>query len=80
MLLYMERLPFQATVCGAPYESLGNLPAVVLLDNVRSLDNAGAFFRICDAVAAEVSGPARRAALSERRSGCPTMKDRYVAR
>lgn len=45
----MERLPFQATRAAAPYEAIGALPVCVLLDNVRSLYNVGAFFRTADA-------------------------------
>ena len=44
-----ERVPFQATTAAAAYEGLGKLPVRVLLDNVRSLYNVGAFFRTCDA-------------------------------
>jgi tRNA G18 (ribose-2'-O)-methylase SpoU len=44
------RLPFRATVASARYDALGTLPVVVLLDNVRSLYNVGAFFRTADAV------------------------------
>ena len=42
-----DRLPFRATVAAAPYENLA-LPCVLLLDNVRSLYNTGAFFRTAD--------------------------------
>jgi 23S rRNA (guanosine2251-2'-O)-methyltransferase len=49
----MDRLPFQATAAGAQYEQIARLPAAVLLDNVRSLYNVGAFFRTADAAAAE---------------------------
>lgn len=45
----MERLPFQVTRAAAPYQSLGRIPVSVLLDNVRSLYNVGAFFRTADA-------------------------------
>jgi tRNA G18 (ribose-2'-O)-methylase SpoU len=45
----MERVPFQATAAGAVYEGLGRLPVAVLLENVRSLYNVGAFFRTADA-------------------------------
>lgn len=48
----MDRVPFQATTAGAPYESL-RLPVAVLLDNVRSLYNVGAFFRTADAAGLE---------------------------
>lgn len=49
----MDRIPYQATLAGAPYAGLGRLPAVLLLDNVRSMYNVGAFFRAADGVAAE---------------------------
>ena len=49
----MERIPFQATHAGAAYERLAPLPVSILLDNVRSLYNVGAFFRTADAAAIE---------------------------
>jgi 23S rRNA (guanosine2251-2'-O)-methyltransferase len=49
----MDRVPFQATHAGAPYEQMGRLPVSILLDNVRSLYNVGAFFRTADAAAIE---------------------------
>src|SRR5215467_3807297 len=49
----MERLPFQATAAGAAYAALGTLPVTVVLDNVRSMYNVGAFFRTADAAAIE---------------------------
>src|ERR1044072_504329 len=49
----MERLPFQATTAGAAYELIGVLPVRVVLDNVRSMYNVGAFFRTADAAAIE---------------------------
>jgi tRNA G18 (ribose-2'-O)-methylase SpoU len=48
----MERVPFQATAGAASYERLGGLPVSILLDNVRSLYNVGAFFRAADGVGA----------------------------
>ena len=45
----MDRVPFQATAAGALYEGITTLPAAVLLDNVRSMYNVGAFFRTADA-------------------------------
>ena len=48
----MDRIPFQATVAGAKYDGAA-LPVVVLLDNVRSLYNVGAFFRTADAAGLE---------------------------
>jgi tRNA G18 (ribose-2'-O)-methylase SpoU len=49
----MDRVPFQATSGGAPYEAIAQLPVAVLLDNIRSLYNVGAFFRTADAAAIE---------------------------
>jgi tRNA G18 (ribose-2'-O)-methylase SpoU len=49
----MERLPFQATAAGAPYAALGTLPVTIVLDNVRSMYNVGAFFRTADAASIE---------------------------
>ena len=49
----MDRFPFQATVTGAKYEGAAALPAAVLLDNVRSMYNVGAFFRTADAAGLE---------------------------
>ena len=45
----MERLPFQATSAGAGYDHMAVLPVTIVLDNVRSLYNVGAFFRTADA-------------------------------
>ena len=42
-------LPWRATLHSAPYEGIRPLPVCVLLENVRSLYNVGAFFRTCDA-------------------------------
>ncbi len=47
-----ERVPFAATTIATPYDDL-RPPVAVLLDNVRSLYNVGAFFRTCDAVRVE---------------------------
>ena len=49
----MDRIPFQATTGGAQYDGLGVLPVAVLLDNVRSMYNVGAFFRTADAASIE---------------------------
>src|SRR5262249_22394326 len=46
----MERMPFQATIAGERYAQFTHLPVALLLDNVRSLYNVGAFFRTADAV------------------------------
>src|SRR5580704_13885942 len=48
-----DRIPFQATAAGTRYDGLGTLPVTVLLDNVRSLYNVGAFFRTADAAGLE---------------------------
>src|ERR1700679_2765732 len=48
-----ERLPYRATTGAAAYEGIPTLPVCVLLENVRSLYNVGAFFRTADAVALE---------------------------
>jgi 23S rRNA (guanosine2251-2'-O)-methyltransferase len=45
----MDRLPFLATGAGAVYDAIARLPVAVVLDNVRSLYNVGAFFRTADA-------------------------------
>jgi tRNA G18 (ribose-2'-O)-methylase SpoU len=45
-----ERLPFRATSSAAAYVDLSELPVAVVLENVRSLYNVGAFFRTADAV------------------------------
>jgi tRNA G18 (ribose-2'-O)-methylase SpoU len=48
-----ERLPYLATCAAIPYEGMGKLPVAVVLDNVRSLYNVGAFFRTMDAAAGQ---------------------------
>lgn len=40
-------------MAAAAYEGIVRVPVAVLLDNVRSMYNVGAFFRTADAVAAE---------------------------
>src|SRR5882724_3698911 len=47
------RVPYRATVQAVAYENVRPLPVSVLLENVRSLYNVGAFFRTADAVALE---------------------------
>ena len=44
------RVPFRATVAADAWDRIGALPVTVLLDNVRSLYNVGAFFRTADAI------------------------------
>ena len=48
----MDRLPYQLTTLGQTYEGL-QLPVAVLLDNVRSMYNVGAFFRTADGIGIE---------------------------
>jgi tRNA G18 (ribose-2'-O)-methylase SpoU len=43
-------LPYRATTLGAAYDRIPRLPVSVLLHNVRSAYNVGAFFRTLDAV------------------------------
>lgn len=52
-MMHAERIPFQATAAGAGYDGVRALPVAVLLDNVRSLYNVGAFFRTADAAGLE---------------------------
>jgi len=47
------RVPFRATIAGSGWEGIRPLPVCVLLENVRSLYNVGAFFRTADAVSLE---------------------------
>lgn len=48
----MERLPFRATEGGFSYSGL-RLPVSILLENVRSMYNVGAFFRTADGAGIE---------------------------
>jgi tRNA G18 (ribose-2'-O)-methylase SpoU len=48
-----EDAAYQATTLGEAYARINRLPVTVLLDNVRSLYNVGAFFRTADAVRVE---------------------------
>ncbi len=48
-----DRLSYVATELASGYDDLGLLPVRVLLHNVRSLYNVGAFFRTADAVGVE---------------------------
>ena len=48
-----ERIPYRATEAAASWMGIGPLPVSVLLENVRSLYNVGAFFRTGDAVSLE---------------------------
>jgi 23S rRNA (guanosine2251-2'-O)-methyltransferase len=47
------RVPYRVTVAAAGWDAIRPLPVCVLLENVRSLYNVGAFFRTADAVALE---------------------------
>jgi 23S rRNA (guanosine2251-2'-O)-methyltransferase len=49
----MDRVPFQATRAATAYGAMARLPVSVLLDNLRSLYNVGAFFRTGDAAGIE---------------------------
>lgn len=49
----MERVPFRATQLAATYDHIRPLPVSVLLDNVRSMYNTGAFFRTADGAGLE---------------------------
>lgn len=49
----MDRIPYRATRQSAAYEHIAKLPVSVLLDNVRSAYNVGAFFRAADGAAIE---------------------------
>jgi 23S rRNA (guanosine2251-2'-O)-methyltransferase len=49
----MDRVPYRATQLASAYDRLAPLPVSVLLHNVRSLYNVGAFFRTADAVRLE---------------------------
>jgi tRNA G18 (ribose-2'-O)-methylase SpoU len=49
----LERLPYRATAQSAAYDHIARLPVFVLLDNVRSAYNVGAFFRTADAAGIE---------------------------
>ncbi|MDQ6706108.1 MAG: TrmH family RNA methyltransferase [Acidobacteriota bacterium] len=49
----MDRVPYRATLAAEPYLRIGRLPVAILLENVRSLYNVGAFFRTADAAAIE---------------------------
>lgn len=48
----MERIPYIATTGAAAYEGI-KLPVAILLDNVRSMYNVGAFFRTADGAGVE---------------------------
>ncbi len=63
----MDRIPYRATEGATPYESL-RLPVTILLDNVRSMYNVGAFFRTADGAGIErllLSGITARPPMKE---------------
>jgi len=49
----VDRLPYRATQQASAYETITKLPVAILLDNVRSLYNVGAFFRTADGAGIE---------------------------
>ena len=49
----VERLPYRATEASSLYDGIRPVPVSILLDNVRSLYNVGAFFRTADAAGCE---------------------------
>jgi 23S rRNA (guanosine2251-2'-O)-methyltransferase len=49
----LERVPYQVTEGARPYQEISRLPVCLLLDNVRSMYNVGAFFRTADGTACE---------------------------
>jgi tRNA G18 (ribose-2'-O)-methylase SpoU len=48
-----DRTPFLATRTAALYSDLRQIPVSILLDNIRSMYNVGAFFRTADAAGCE---------------------------
>ena len=52
-LALMERLPYQATAASRIYDGLTPLPVSILLEDLRSQYNVGAFFRTADAARIE---------------------------
>jgi 23S rRNA (guanosine2251-2'-O)-methyltransferase len=48
----MDRIPYAATLAASPYDGW-RLPVSLLLDNVRSMYNVGAFFRSADGAGIE---------------------------
>jgi len=48
-----ERTPYLATQVAARYADFRQIPVSILLDNVRSMYNVGAFFRTADAAGCE---------------------------
>jgi tRNA G18 (ribose-2'-O)-methylase SpoU len=48
-----DRLPYRATAGSELYDGMKPIPVTVMLDNIRSLYNVGAFFRTADGAGAE---------------------------
>ena len=48
----MERIPYRATEGASAYDGL-RLPVTIVLDNLRSMYNVGAFFRTADGAGVE---------------------------
>lgn len=68
------------------YEAIGKLAVVVVLDNVRSMNNVGSFFRTCDAFAIEelvlcgITGTPPNAEIHKTALGAEeTVRWRYAA-
>src|SRR5579863_5290849 len=66
-----ERLPYIATRAAQAYDGLKTIPVSILLDNVRSLYNVGAFFRTAEAAGCEklylcgITGPPSKPAVKK---------------
>jgi 23S rRNA (guanosine2251-2'-O)-methyltransferase len=66
-----ERIPWQVTHSAAAYDAIGQLPVVVVLENVRSMYNVGSFFRTADAAGARklylcgITAPPPKPAISK---------------
>jgi tRNA G18 (ribose-2'-O)-methylase SpoU len=66
-----ERTPYLVTQAAAPYSGLRRIPVSILLDDVRSMYNVGAFFRTADAAGCEklylcgITGRPPRRAISK---------------
>jgi tRNA G18 (ribose-2'-O)-methylase SpoU len=71
-------LPYRATSAGAAYDAIAQLPVSVLLVDVRSAYNVGAFFRTAEAVRcahlylAGISPPATHRAVAKTGLGAET--------
>jgi tRNA G18 (ribose-2'-O)-methylase SpoU len=50
----LERVPYQVTPAALRYAGIEALPVSVLLENIRSVYNVGAFFRTADATSADL--------------------------